>query len=85
MGAVPRFVLLILLLTAAARAQEPQLMPLGPAWAANSINTGIYRNDSVTSHGDRQYAAYYNADGKVVIATRTIGAKSTVAGGYERS
>ena len=56
-----------------ARAGAPQLMPLGPAWAANSVNTTIFRNDPVTSHGDRQYAAYYNAERKVVIAARTLG------------
>lgn len=56
-----------------ARAQQaPQLMPLGPAWAANSVNTTIFRNDPITSHGDRQYAAYYDAGGSVVLATRTI-------------
>jgi hypothetical protein len=65
---------------ATARAQadatsRPLLMPLGPAWAANSVNTTIFRNDPVTSHRDRQYAAYYDADGRVVIATRTIGEK----------
>ena len=58
----------------AARAQEPPtLMPLGPAWAANSINTAVYRTDPITSHGDRQFAAYYDADGHVVIASRTLG------------
>lgn len=54
-------------------AGDPLLMPLGPAWAANSVNTTVFRNDPITTHGDRQYAPYYNADGKVVIATRTIG------------
>jgi hypothetical protein len=58
-----------------AHAAEPLLMPLGKAWAANSINTTVFRNDPITSHGDRQYAAYYDAEGHVVVAQRTIGQK----------
>jgi hypothetical protein len=76
LAAAAKFLCAIAVVNAAAlsaRAAEPRLMPLGPAWAANSVNTTVFRNDPITSHGDRQYAAYYNADGKVVIATRTIG------------
>ena len=56
-----------------AQMQPPQLMPLGQAWAANSINTVVFRADPISTHGQRQYAAYYDADGRVVIATRSIG------------
>lgn len=64
---------LTLSLTAITSADAPLLMPLGDAWAANSVNAVIFRNDPITTHGDKQFAAYYDADGKVVIATRTIG------------
>jgi hypothetical protein len=60
-------------LTPRARAAEPVLMKLTPAWAANSINTAIFRNDPITTHGDRQLAAYYDQGAHVVIASRTIG------------
>src|SRR5439155_5225139 len=56
-----------------AAAQTTLLMPLGRAWASNSVNTAAFRHDPITTHGDQQYAAYYDADGRVVIATRTIG------------
>src|SRR4051812_45671161 len=57
------------------RAADPavRLMPIGDAWAANSVNAAVYRNDPVTTHGDRQYAAYYDCDGRVIVAARTIG------------
>jgi hypothetical protein len=55
-----------------ALAIEPRLMPIGQAWAANSVNAVVFRGDPITTHGDRQYAAYYDADGHVVIATRTL-------------
>lgn len=53
-------------------AVAPRLMPIGPAWAANSVNAAIFRNDPITTHGNTQYAAYYDADGRVVIATRSL-------------
>lgn len=55
------------------RAGDSSLMPIGDAWAKNSINTTIFRQDPITTAGDRQFAAYYNADAKVVIADRKIG------------
>lgn len=51
----------------------PRLMPLGPAWAQNSVNAPIFRGDPITTFGDQQYASYYDADGHVVVARRTIG------------
>lgn len=62
-------------------AADVQLLPIGEAWAQNSVNVTVFRNDPITTHGDRQYASYYNADGRVVIAERRIGEtewKSTV-------
>jgi hypothetical protein len=63
---------IVVLLACWVQAAEPQLMTLGPAWAANSINAVIFRSDPITTHGNRQYAAYYNAEGRVVIAAREI-------------
>lgn len=57
-------------------AEGVTLMPLGKAWAANAVNATIFRNDPITTHhhphGDRQYAAYYDPQGRVIIATRTL-------------
>jgi hypothetical protein len=64
---------IILAMTSRTLADEPRLMQIGSAWAANSVNTAVFRNDPITTSGDRQYAAYYNADGRVMIASRTIG------------
>src|SRR5215217_469448 len=62
-----------LVIAGPARAAEPTLMKLGDAWAANSVNTTVFRNDPVTTHGNHQFAAYYDANSHVVIASRTIG------------
>ncbi|MDB5327408.1 MAG: neuraminidase [Phycisphaerales bacterium] len=65
----------LLLGGAMAMAQEVDLLPIGDAWAKNSVNTTIFRNDPITTVGDQQFAAYYNADGHVVMAKRKIGAR----------
>ena len=56
-------------LTAAAGAR---LVPIGPGWAGNTVNVTIFRRNSVTSHAGRQYAAFYDQQGRVVLATRAI-------------
>jgi hypothetical protein len=52
---------------------DASLMQIGDAWAANSVNVTSFRCDPITTSGDQQFAAYYNADRHVVIARRTIG------------
>ncbi len=63
----------LLLIPAAAWGSPPRLVPIGKGWARNSVNCTIFRTNSVTTHGDTQYAAYYDADGHVVLARRTLG------------
>jgi hypothetical protein len=48
------------------------LMSLGDAWARNSVNVTVFRQDPITTAGDDQYAAYYDADGHVVVAHRKL-------------
>jgi BNR repeat-containing family member len=45
----------------------------GDAWAANSVNAAIFRNDPITTTGNRQFVAYYDAEGRVIVAARTLG------------
>jgi hypothetical protein len=54
------------------KAAPPTLMPIGDAWAKDSVNVTVFRNDPITTAGDDQYAAYYNEDGRVVIAHRKL-------------
>lgn len=72
---------LALLAAAQCAAQRPvtasenvRLVPIGEGWARSSVNAVVFRQNSVTSHGDTQYAAYYDADGHVVLAQRRLGA-----------
>lgn len=49
------------------------ISPVGKGWARNSINTAIFRQSAVTSHGRFQYTAYYDPEGNVVLARRKPG------------
>ena len=50
-----------------------QRLPLGPAWASNQINATVFRVSAVVSSGNFQYATWFNPQGQVVVAQRTIG------------
>ena len=41
-------------------------------WARNAVNTAVFRNNSVVSHQGRQYAAFYDSAGYVVLAKRSL-------------
>ena len=47
-------------------------MRIGMGWASNSINVATFRQSALTTHGDTQYAAYYDADGAVILARRKL-------------
>ena len=48
-------------------------VPIGEGWARNSVNAVIFRAHAVTTHEDKQVAAYYDEDGRVMVARRTLG------------
>lgn len=57
-----------------------KLCPVGFGWSRNSVNTTVFRNNSVTTHGDTQYVAYYDAKGMLTLGKRSVkGGKWTVS------
>jgi hypothetical protein len=50
-----------------------RLIAVDSGWAANSINTTVFRRNSLVSHGDTQYIAFYNKDGYVMLGKRKLG------------
>ncbi|WP_075792155.1 BNR repeat-containing protein [Massilia putida] len=48
---------------------------VGPAWAANSVNTVVFRKNSLVTAGDAQYVAFYDADRYVVLGRRKPGTR----------
>ncbi len=42
-------------------------------WAGNSVNTVVFRKNSLVTYGDNQFISFYNAKGKVVLGKRKTG------------
>ena len=49
-----------------------KLSRVGDGYAATSVNTAIFRANSLTTHGDTQYICYYDPDGYVTLGKRTL-------------
>jgi hypothetical protein len=50
-----------------------RLVPLGTGWARSSVNAAIFRQHGLLSRDSTQYATYYDPDGRMVLARRTLG------------
>ena len=46
---------------------------VGLGWSRNSINTVIFRSNAITTYKEYQFTAYYNTEGKLVLAKRKLG------------
>lgn len=67
---------LILILTATVsygKGIDAMLVEIGEGYAATSVNTAVFRGSSLETHGDSQFAAYYDPDGYVTLAKRKLG------------
>jgi len=49
-----------------------KLVNVDSGWANNSVNTTIFRKNSLVSFRNWQYIAYYNKDGHVVVGKRKL-------------
>ena len=49
---------------------------VGEGWSGNSVNTTIFRKNSLVSNKSYQYTAYYDQDGFVVIGQRTLNSQT---------
>ena len=67
------FGLLVITRSLSAQVLESRLVPVAEGWAKNQINTVIFRRNSIVSHGDEQYVAFYDAEGKVILSKRKLG------------
>ncbi|TWT97639.1 hypothetical protein Pla108_17910 [Botrimarina colliarenosi] len=54
-------------------AVDVSIVPIGGAFAANSMNHVAFRQNSLKTIGDQQFAAYYDDNGLVTVARRTHG------------
>ena len=81
---IPLLILTCLCLTACTSLKVQQT-EVGSGWARNSVNTVIFRKNALTTHGDLQFTAYYDASSNLVLAKRKKGFKNwtTFTTGYK--
>lgn len=58
---------------AACKSEEVRIIPVAEGWANNSVNTVIFRRNSLVTHNGSQYAAFYDAEQNLVLAKRKSG------------
>ena len=51
-----------------------RLVDVADGWAGNSVNAVVFRKNSLVTHGDSQYIAFYDKDAYVVLGKRMLGA-----------
>lgn len=49
-----------------------KLVKVGMGYSQTSVNTTIFRNNSLVTQGDEQYVSYYDAEGYVVLGKRKL-------------
>lgn len=49
---------------------DTKISVVGQGWARNSVNAVVFRKNSLASHEDTQFVAYYDAEGYVVLGKR---------------
>ncbi|WP_338764127.1 BNR repeat-containing protein [Massilia sp. METH4] len=53
---------------------DVRLVDVAPGWADNSVNAVIFRRHALVSDGAMQFIAFYDAEGRVVLGKRRLGA-----------
>ncbi|NDV57804.1 BNR repeat-containing protein [Bacteroides sp. 519] len=54
---------------------QQNLVEVGKGYSRTSVNTTVFRNNSVATFGDTQFIAYYDADEYLVLGKRKLGEK----------
>jgi hypothetical protein len=65
--------LMAAMLLAGACQAAPIVSVVGDGWANNSVNAVVFRKNSLVTHGDTQYVAYYDAQRYLVLGKRKLG------------
>lgn len=60
------------MLFASCRTAEVKEVNIGKGWSRNSVNVVKFRKNSLVTHGDYQFAAYYDDHAQVIVAKRKL-------------
>lgn len=53
---------------------SPRLLEVAPGYSKTSVNTTVFRTNSLATHGDTQYIAFYDSLGNLTLGKRPLGA-----------
>jgi len=56
-----------------APAVTANLVEVAKGYSQTSVNTAVFRNNSLVTHGDEQYISYYDGEGYLVLGKRKLG------------
>ena len=59
----------------AQKAPKVRLVEVGKGYSQTSVNTAVFRNNSLVTQGNEQYIAYYDAEGYLVLGKRKLGSE----------
>lgn len=65
--------LLIALCCVAFSVRAQRLVEVGKGFSSTSVNTTVFRNNSIVTHGNTQYISYYDAEGWLMLGKRRLG------------
>lgn len=51
---------------------------IGLGWSRNSVNTVVFRKNALTTHGNKQFTAYYDSDSNLILARRKLSSKNWI-------
>ncbi|MFT3844198.1 MAG: BNR repeat-containing protein [Lacibacter sp.] len=70
--------LLIFLTAQHLHAQQAKLVTVAEGWAQNSVNTAVFRKNSLVTFKDTQFIAFYNEQRYVVLGKRKTGSSKWI-------
>ncbi|MBQ8607886.1 MAG: BNR repeat-containing protein, partial [Bacteroidaceae bacterium] len=53
--------------------EAQELSEVGKGWSQTSVNTPVFRNNSLVTYAGKQYIAYYDSEGFLTLGSRTGG------------
>lgn len=65
--------LLFLTIGIASQTHAQKLVEIGKGYSSTSVNTTVFRANSIVTYKDYQYVSYYNEDGYLTLAKRKLG------------
>lgn len=66
------FIIGLLLFTSLSICLAQRLVEVGPGYSSTSVNTTVFRNNSLVTHRDEQYIGYYDGEGYLTLGKRKL-------------